>query len=692
MVTTAAKFTPSDLIQLPRPSASVISPNGTLAVYAQSVYDISEAKSTRHLYLLNVEDNTIEELTKPSFDTSDSEPFFLDDSHIAYFHHNDEEVDQLYVLNLDNRQEPSYRLTNFPISFGNVKYNVKHQLLAFSASVYNDEGTLEGTFEKDKQLKETKKDTALVFDELMVRHWDDYVKEKKNNIFVVHLEVIEDKYQLKDKPVNLLRKTGLESPGFPLGDASDFDISPDASQLAFVAKINTKDNAWQTSAHIYTVSTSGLDEPVAINKDIPAASSNPHYTSSNLLVYFQMLTPQYEADRNRIVIYDPETKSRKVIAKDWDSSPHEVTSSLDSKTLYLTAEQEGRNKIFAIDIETESIETLTNDKYATKLQVLPSGNIFYSLSSVKHPVLPHLLDISTKEVKRFNAEPNLLEKLKSIDFSEPEEFRFTGALNEQVHGWHLKPAQFEEGKKYPVAFLIHGGPQGAWNDNWSTRWNPQVFAGAGYGVIAINFHGSTGYGQAFTDSIGNHWGSYPYYDLETGLDYVLKKYSYLDAERVAGLGASYGGYMINWLNGHSDKFKAFVNHDGVFSTTQVYFTTDEIYFPEKEYAGNPIDPKGRNNYEKYSPANFVQHWKTPTLVIHGGRDFRLTFGESLSTFTALQRQGIPSRLVYFPDENHWVLKPANSLRWHKEVLEWINTYTTVKNESQVMTPTFHLQE
>lgn len=379
-----------------------------------------------------------------------------------------------------------------------------------------------------------------------------------------------------------MKNTGLESPTFPQGDAGDFAISPDASQIAFLTKINTRDNAWQTSAHIYTVATSGKEQPVAVNKDIAAASSSPHYTSSGLLVYFQMLTPQYEADRNRIIVYNPETKERKTIAESWDSSPHEVVSSSDSKTLYVTAEQKGYNKIFSIDLETEKIDTLTEEKYAAGLTVLPSGNIFYGVSSMKHPIAPHVLNVSNKEVKPLAIESKLAEELKSIKFADPEIFKFTGALNEEVQGWYLKPTDFEEGKKYPVAFLIHGGPQGAWLDNWSTRWNPQIYASAGYAVVTVNFHGSTGYGQNFTDSIGRNWGSHPFHDLEAGLDYILEKYSYLDSERVAGLGASYGGYSVNWINGHSNKFKVLVNHDGVFSTTQVYYTTDELYFAEKE--------------------------------------------------------------------------------------------------------------
>ncbi|KAI7888020.1 Alpha/Beta hydrolase protein [Mucor mucedo] len=616
----AENFTPSDLIQLARPGVPVTSPSGALAVYAQSAYNITDAKTVRNLYLLNIEKNVVEELTKPSYDISDSEPFFLDDQHIAYFHRdaqNKADVDQLYVLNLSDKGEEPYRLTDFPISFNSLKYNSKRKLLAFSASVYPQEGTLEGTLQKDKEIASTKKDTAMAFDELMVRHWDTYVTEKKNTIFVVDLSIKNNKYEIATKPINLLKNSGLESPTFPQGDAGDFDISPDASHIAFVAKINTKDNAWQTSAHIYTVSTTGDAAPVAINKDIPAASSNPRYTPQGQLVYFQMMKPQYEADRNRIILYDPETQSRKTLADSWDSSPHEVTFSADGETLYVTAEEKGRNKIFAVDVQTEDIKTLTHDKYATGLTVLPNGNIFYGVSAMKHPVAPHLLDVKTQEVKPLAIELELEKKLKSVSFSDAEDVWFTGALGDQVHGWYLKPANFEEGKKYPVAFLIHGGPQGAWDDNWSTRWNPQIFAGAGYGVVAINFHGSTGYGQAFTDSIEKNWGSHPFHDLEAGLDHVLATYPYLDAERVAGLGGSYGGFMANWLNGHSNKFKALVNHDGVFSTTQVYYTTDELYFAEREFGGSPIQPENRQGFEKWSPSNFVQNWKTPTLIIHG---------------------------------------------------------------------------
>jgi dipeptidyl aminopeptidase/acylaminoacyl peptidase len=256
--------------------------------------------------------------------------------------------------------------------------------------------------------------------------------------------------------------------------------------------------------------------------------------------------------------------------------------------------------------------------------------------------------------------------------STPDEFYFTGALRERVQAWILKPVGFEEGKKYPVAFIVHGGPQGAVEDHFHYRWNPQVFTGAGFAVIAINFHGSTGFGQAFTDSISGDWGGKPFEDLMMGLDHALANYAWLDGERVAALGASYGGWMINWINGHTNRFKCLVNHDGGFDEFANYFTTEELWFPEWEFKGVPWQNPAL--FDKFSPSRYVANWQTPTLVIHGARDYRLIDAEGIATFTALQRRGIPSQLLYFPDENHWVLKPRNSIVWHDTIFRWLDRW------------------
>ncbi|CAO3616765.1 unnamed protein product [Cunninghamella echinulata] len=527
----------------------------------------------------------------------------------------------------------------------------------------------------------------------MIRHWDTFVHEKRNHLFVTYLEIVDGHYKLKTTPRNLLKNTDLQSPGFPLGDSSDYAISKDGNELAFVSKITSRENAWQTSQYVYTIRLDDENaQPIAINDDIPAASSGPVYApQSGRLAYLQMKTPQYESDRNRIVIYNKEKEGRIEIVSDWDRSPSQLIFSNDETTLYAVAEEFGRVKLFAIDLTSQAITALTNEHSVSGVSVISDHELLFSVNSMNHPFIAHSYNTKSKELKRHGVSDPLKKGLSAFQLSKPEEFEFIGALGDTIHGWIIKPFDFDENKKYPVADIIHGGPQGAFDDNWSTRWNPQVFANAGFVVILINSHGSTGYGQKFCDSIGKNWFTYPHQDQMVGLDYVLEKYSYLDADNVVALGASYGGTAINYINGHTNRFKALVNHDGIFNTVNAYYTTDELYFPEREFGGPAYNPIARINYERFSPSNFVHRWKTPTLVIHGGRDFRLVDGEGFSTFTALQRLNVPSRLVYFPDESHWVLKPANSLKWHEEVLGWISKWTTKEIENN-QTPMFKTQQ
>ncbi|KAI8148231.1 Alpha/Beta hydrolase protein [Fennellomyces sp. T-0311] len=613
-LTNGRSIQPLDVVSLPRPGLAAVSPNGNLAVYAQSIYSIDEDKTASNLELIDLNSAHKSELTTPKLDASLKDPFFLDDQHIAYFeHYESEPVNQLYVLNVEGQTEP-YQLTQFPIEFANIKYNAKKQLLVFSAEVYPDEPTLEGTKSRDDELKTAKKDSGMVFDTLPVRNWDKFVGEKKSNLFVVQLEVSEGRFKISGEPLNLLAGTDLEPTPAIFGGAADYEISPDGTELAFVSRIFAHDTAWQNSKHVFTVSLAGNSRPVAINADIPAASSSPRYAPSGTLAYLQMLAPKSYADRNRIVLYDGST--RKYLAETWDRSPSELAFSPDSSKVYVAAEERGRQKIFSIDVATEQIAALTNDHYAYGISVLPSGKLVFSVNSVQFPNVVHTLDVSTGGIKSMGFSSALDKGLSGIDLVEPEEFEFTGALGDPVHGWLIKPPNFDESTKYPVAFLIHGGPESAWLDSWSTRWNPQVFAGAGFVTVSINPHGSTGYGQKFSDAIHNNWGSHPYHDLEKGLDYLFETYSFLDADRLAGLGGSYGGYMINWINGHSNRFKCLVNHDGIFSTTNMYYTTDITFFSEREFGGAPFDPLHRPTYERWSPSNFAQNWRTPTLVIH----------------------------------------------------------------------------
>ncbi len=304
------------------------------------------------------------------------------------------------------------------------------------------------------------------------------------------------------------------------------------------------------------------------------------------------------------------------------------------------------------------------------MTVTSRGRLVYGQDSLVSPaeiVTCRLDGTDARALTRVNAA-----RLEAVKMSRPEEFWFKGAMDERVHGWILKPVDFQEGRKYPLAFLVHGGPQGSWEDHFHYRWNPQAYAGAGYVTVTINFHGSTGFGQAFTDAIRRSWGAAPYEDLMKGLDYVIATYGFVDKDRMGALGASYGGYMINWIAGHTDRFKCLVSHDGEFDTRTSYYSTEELWFPEWEHGGPPWEPG--TTHEQWSPALYVASWKTPMLVIHGAKDFRLPETEGLSVFTALQRRGIPSKLLYFPDENHWVLKAKNSILWHDTVIGWLDQW------------------
>ncbi|KAG0330682.1 hypothetical protein BG004_002038 [Podila humilis] len=659
-------LTPERMLTLARPSAASLSPNGDLAVFSASRYSVESNKSIKNLHLVNLaNNNTISDFTPQAPGVSHDNAFFLDNDHIAFL-----SAEQLHVKRVDGSAE-SYALTAYPVGIANVKYNRAANLIAFTAQVYTD-GTLAGAKEKDEQIKENKKDSALAFDSLMVRHWDEFIQEKKHNIFVATLKKDGDKFVLAGEATNLLVNTGLESPLVPFVSSDDFDISPDGKELVFVSKINTPDNAWKTTTHIYTVPTTGGVAPKNINPSSVGAATHPVYSATGKsIAYFQMLKAQYESDRNRIVIHT--NGKPRVVAENWDRSPSSILFDSKDENIYVTAEETGRVKIFQINLATEVVEAIVSEHSQSGLSLVNDETLLFSTSSMKSPNDVFTVDIKTKTTTR---RTDLhAETLANVHLSTPEDIWFKGDKDVDIHGWLLKPINFEVSKKYPLAFIVHGGPQGAFDDNWSTRWNPNVFASAGFVVVFLNPTGSTGYGQAFTDAINNNWGGSPYIDLMNGLDFVLANHKYIDETRVAALGASYGGYMMNWFNGHTDRFNCLVNHDGIFDSKNGFYQTEEVYFPEYEFGGVPWDPKARENYERWSPANFVQNWKTPTLVIHSDKDYRVPVTDGLAAFTVLQRKGIPSRFLYFPDENHWVLKAGNSLRWHAEVLGWIKKWT-----------------
>jgi dipeptidyl aminopeptidase/acylaminoacyl peptidase len=455
----------------------------------------------------------------------------------------------------------------------------------------------------------------------------------------------------------------------PFGDKGDYSWAPDGEEIAFSAQTGD-DRAWSTDVDVFLVSVKG-GSPRCITKENLATTSHPVYSpDGRSLAYLSMERPGFESDRYRIKIYDRKTNETRTLTEDWDRSPNSLEWSTDSKSLIATAEEHARTKIFKVDVLNGKPRELVGEHHNGSIAVAGNDSVFFAHDSLVAPADIWRIGLDGSDLRRLT---HLNEaRMAAVKTSEPEEFHFLGWNSERIQAWILKPVGYVEGNRYPVAFVIHGGPQSTTEDTFHYRWNLQAFAGAGYAVVAVNPHGSVGFGQKFTDSISGDWGGKPFEDLMKGLDFALENYPWLDGDRVAGLGASYGGWMVNWINGHTDRFRCLVNHDGGFDEFASYYATDELWFPEWEFGGTPWTRP--ELYEKFSTGRYVANWKTPTLVIHGAKDYRLTDVEGISTFTALQRRGIPSQLLYFRDEGHWVLKPRDSILWHETVLSWLDRW------------------
>ncbi len=460
-------------------------------------------------------------------------------------------------------------------------------------------------------------------------------------------------------------------PSQPFGGSEDYAFSPDGTNMVFVSRNVQKAEAWSTNFDLYQMAADGGSKPSPATPENPAWDAHPTFSpDGKTFAWLAMKTPGYESDRFEIKVRAwPEGEVR-TVAADWDRSVREMVFSPDGTSLLVTAQHVGQVALFRVNLADGTVTELAAGGKISG-PAFAGDRIVFARQDLRSPSdlwsIPKDGGEATR-ITQLNAE-----RLKDVAMGEPEQFSFPGWKGETVHGYLVKPAGFTEGERYPLAFLIHGGPQGSFGNMFHYRWNAQTYAGAGYAVVMIDFHGSTGYGQAFTDSIQGDWGGKPLEDLQKGLAAALERYAFIDGERVCALGASYGGYMINWIAGNwSDRFRCLVNHDGVFDHRMGYYATEELWFPEREHgAPHYEDPKA---YEEHNPVNHVANWKTPMLVVHGSLDYRVTETQGLAAFTALQRQGIESRYLRFPDENHWVLSRANSVQWHAEVEGWLAHY------------------
>ena len=651
-------FAVDDLLAFDRISEPSVSPDGKLVAFTVGTPDLEANKQSKDVWLAATDGSFARRLTShPAADTS---PRFSPDGKSLYFLSSRSGSMQVWRIAVDGGE--ATQVTTLPVDVGGVAPFGDGKRLLLSLDVYPDAASLEESAKRAHEV-EASKQKVRAFDQLPVRHWDAWDDGTRTHLFVFT--------DAAHEPIDLLKGLPYDAPTKPFGDLKEVAISKDGAEVVFTSKMVGREDAWSTNSDLWLVPANGSARPRSLTSANPATDTQPVFShDGSKLAYLAMARPGFEADRYRVVVLDWKTKKPTTISEGWDRSPQELVWSKDDRSLFTTADDTGRHPVFAVDASSGKVTPLLDRGTSGDVSVAGDRLVF------THDDLQHPDELWTSDFKggRARAITHLNDaKVAAINWGEAEQFSFAGSKGEKVYGWLVKPPGLAAGAHVPVAFLIHGGPQGSFGDHFHYRWNPEIFAGHGYATIAIDFHGSTGYGQAFTDAIRDDWGGGPYEDLMKGLDAALAKYPFLDKDHMAALGASYGGYMINWINGKTDRFKALVCHDGNLDETLAYYQTEELWFPEWEHKGLPWEnPDG---YARQSPMNMIKNWKTPTLVVHGGKDYRIVDAQGLATFTALQRRGIPSRFLYFPEENHWVLKPAHSKRWHQEVFAWIDKFT-----------------
>ena len=564
------------------------------------------------------------------------------------------------------------QVSDLPLDVEGFRVSPDGVHLAVALSVFTDcNGDIACTREK-LNAREANKASGRVYDKLFVRHWDTWADGRRNQLFLLTLGA---DGKASGTPALLTRGIDGDVPSKPFGDDSEYVFSPDGRTLYFNARIARHDEPWSTNFDIYRVAIAGDAAPENLTPGNPAWDGYPLLSpDGGTLYYLAMRRPGFEADRFAIMALDLHTGQRREIAPKWDRSAGALAVSADGRTLYTSADDAGQHPLFAVRVDNGEVTRLSGAGTVRGFAVGRDGEIVAAWQDFTHPTNLYRLGAAESRVALtdFNAA-----RLAKLRLAQAEFFTFKGWSQHTVEGYVMPPVDYVPGRKYPVAFLIHGGPQGAWTNEFHYRWNPQTYAAAGFAVVAVNFHGSTGYGQAFTDAISGDWGGKPLADLKLGWAAALKKFKFLDADRACALGASYGGYMVYWMAGKwNTPWKCFVDHDGVFDSRSMYYSTEELWFDEWEHRGPEYEHP--RNYEKFNPLRHVKDWRVPMLVIHGGLDFRIPDTQGLAAFTALQRRGIPGEFLYFPDENHWVVKPANSILWHDTVLNWMKRWTAAE--------------
>lgn len=658
-------FDVDDLVRLDRLSDPQLSDDGLRLVYVLRQTDWEANKGLQSLWQLDLAKPGAAPRRLTASGSSAMHPRFAGER--LYFLSTRSGSAQVYLL--DGPGE-ARAVSELPLDVGGFLVSPDGARIALALEVYPECGADFECSKKKAADDEAEKASGTQHDRLFVRHWDTWMRGTRAQIFVFDLK----DGKLAGTPRWASKGIDGDAPTKPFGDLSEAAFAPDGKSLVFTARIAGKSEPWSTNTDLYRVSLEGEAAAENLTADQPGYDYSPVFSPDGARLYWRsMARAGYEADRNRILERTLANGTTREVAPLWDRSPDTLSISADGRTLYTYADDLGERPLFAIDAKTGMATRLTAEGAVSGYAV---GNhaLYVALDDLDSPADLYRVPLkggAATQLTQVNAE-----RLKQVGFGAFEQFSFKGWNDETVYGWVVRPVGYEAGRKYPIAFIVHGGPQGSMGNSFHYRWNPQTHAGKGFASVFIDFHGSTGYGQAFTDAIRGDWGGKPLEDLQKGLAAALAKYEFLDGSRACALGGSYGGYMMNWIAGAwPDGFQCLVTHAGILDNRFMSYTTEELWFDEWEFEGTHYEKPA--NFEKHNPINLVKDWKTPMLVIHGMLDFRVPFEQGIAAFTAAQRRGIDSSFLWFPDENHWILKPHNSVQWHRAVEAWLKQHTAL---------------
>ena len=703
-------LTPKDILSVEKLSAYILSPDGKYIIIGVKLWNPENGKSYSHLQYKNIQTGETKILTPNIEGQSDSSPQFSSAfPNILFFQRSNANIKpSIYYIQFPPNQDIgdedlSKRLTEYELPI--FDYKIKSKTIAFSTDVYFKCKNMKCSAD----LIEKENKDYQVYTKLMMFHWDTWLVEGKGtHVFVQNVEISENNIILKDSPKDITQNLELNSP--PLfTDSTNYELSNDGNMIAFSGHLRNNEESWTTGFKTYYQNLLTMKSPICITGHTSARTQYPVFSKDGTkLAYLAMKIPDLESEILHFEIYNILTNKLTIIPNEEELSIQGYEWKNDNEIIFY-ADSFQAYRLFNINLKNpiKPIVEKLPVKYREKSYSLP----YFALKN-KNIALSRVNAFDTPEklvLFKFNSQTNALEEELDIvelnkeffakkAISEAEVFNFKGGYNDTVYGTFFKPINFDETKTYPVVVLIHGGPEQAWTTSFGTSWNPQMYTSRGYAVIMINPHGSTGFGDKFQDDVRYNWGGVPYEDIMLGISYILDKYQFLDRNRMCAAGGSYGGYMINWIEGHNDKneklnkdwtFNCLANHDGLFSHISMFYGTEEIWFPKEEFCDknhkgcNPWEgPEIRKGFEIYSAERYVKNWNTPMIIIHGGTDYRVQLTEGLSTFTALQMRGVPSEFFFLHEENHWVLRGENQIKWFEEVFNFFDKYT-LSNEYEI---------